>query len=64
MTRNDIFIRIKRYSIYSGWLTALTGIISYLGGLSSTFDVRILGICILGLSYGYVASFIIDCFIE
>lgn len=64
MTRNDICIRLKRYSIYSGWLLALIGVISYLGNLASTFDVRVLGICILGLFYGYLASFIIDCLIQ
>ena len=64
MTKNEIYIRLKRYSIYSGWLVTLIGIISYLASLSGSFDVRILGICILGLFYGYIIGFITDCFIQ
>ncbi|WP_055665910.1 hypothetical protein [Desnuesiella massiliensis] len=60
-SQKDIYIRLKRYSVYSGWIIFFFGIIAYFSTMSNnTFEFKIFASCIVSIFYGYLASFIFD----
>lgn len=64
-SKKDIFIRLKRYSVYSGWIIFFFGIIAYFSNMSNnTLEFKIFASCIVSIFYGYLASFIFDCLSE
>jgi hypothetical protein len=64
MSRNEVYSRLKRYSMYSGWLTVIIGMISYFSTIEDKFNFAAISVCLTGLLYSYIFSFILDCFIK
>lgn len=55
--------RIKRYSVYSGWMAFLVGLTAYFSQGIAEVDYKVVAVCLVSLVYGYMASMITDCFI-